>query len=190
MVGKTSLVLRIIENKFFDEYKSTICVGYHVKRISTDQSIEFWDISGNSRFISFSDTYTRGTHILLVLVDLTRVEKTLEVVPGILERINHNSGKPQIYIIGSKCDKVKNLNNEKIKKFCEERKLKYCPCSSKSDVGVDTIMNEIYSDIEKMQSYSKMVIDDDEPSVVEEDNNSIFSTIFKKFLSCSGLDQI
>ncbi len=78
-VGKTSLIRRFVEDKFSDQYLST--VGVKVSRksvnIKTDSQIDqinllVWDLEGNTKFKSITPSYLKGASAAIIVGDLTR----------------------------------------------------------------------------------------------------------------------
>ena len=106
-VGKTSLVYRFIENKFRENYKSTLGVNLLKKDIehSTYGSVsaQIWDLGGQERFRYLLENFVMGARGALLLFDLTRMPK----IGDILEWVNiarlHDLNLP-ILLIGTKSD--------------------------------------------------------------------------------------
>ena len=80
-VGKTSLVYRSIENKFRDNYKSTLGVNLLKKDMVLDDyggvSCQIWDLGGQESFRSLRKLYLEGANGALVIFDTTK-RKTFE----------------------------------------------------------------------------------------------------------------
>jgi small GTP-binding protein len=90
-VGKTSLIRRFVEDKFSDDYLST--VGVKVSRKVVDLSVEptskqiqllIWDIEGQTKFKSILPSYLKGASGAIIVADLTRLE-TMEHLQEHLE---------------------------------------------------------------------------------------------------------
>lgn len=78
-VGKTSLIRRFIQDRFSDQYLST--VGVKVSRKSLDIRQDFkiqqinlliWDLEGHTKFKSITPTYLKGASGSIIVGDLTR----------------------------------------------------------------------------------------------------------------------
>lgn len=55
--GKTSLLLRFIEDTFVDSYLCTIGVDFKIKTVTVDKQavkLQIWDTAGQERFKSIS----------------------------------------------------------------------------------------------------------------------------------------
>ena len=71
-VGKTSIMNRIVENKFKDYYEPSIGVDFHAKTITfRDEQIklQFWDSAGQEKYKSLIPSYVRGASIIFVIYD-------------------------------------------------------------------------------------------------------------------------
>lgn len=78
-VGKTSLVRRFVENKFSDQYLSTVGVKVSRKSVNipTDLTLNqvnflLWDLEGQTKFKSITPNYLKGASGAIIVADLTR----------------------------------------------------------------------------------------------------------------------
>ena len=78
-VGKTSLIKRFVENKFSDEYLSTIGVKISRKSLAIKTDIReskvnllLWDLEGKTKFKSITPSYLKGAKGGIIVGDLTR----------------------------------------------------------------------------------------------------------------------
>ncbi len=86
-VGKTSLILRFIENKFKDEYSVSLGVDFLTKTINfIDEddikrvvSLQVWDIAGQARHVSYSHLYLKGALGAFYVFDLTRKDTLAQI---------------------------------------------------------------------------------------------------------------
>ncbi|MCC0176173.1 GTP-binding protein [Waterburya agarophytonicola K14] len=83
-VGKTSLIRRFVENKFSDQYLSTVGVKISRKSIEIETELDLhqinlmvWDLEGNTKFKPITPSYLKGASGSIIVADLTRVS-TLE----------------------------------------------------------------------------------------------------------------
>ena len=73
-VGKTSLLLRYVDDKFSPSFVSTIGIDFKVKRVrvdGTDVRLQLWDTAGQERFRTITTSYFRGAQGILVVFDMT-----------------------------------------------------------------------------------------------------------------------
>jgi GTPase SAR1 family protein len=73
-VGKTSLIRRFAENKFKEEYTSTVGTDITVKRVeisfglvSYENALMIWDLAGQPRFETLHDSFIKGAHAAMVV---------------------------------------------------------------------------------------------------------------------------
>ncbi len=74
-IGKTSIVRSFMDQTFTKDYKLTIGVDISSKTVSIgDNSLTFsvHDIAGQKRFSEAKTLFMRGTHLALLVFDLTR----------------------------------------------------------------------------------------------------------------------
>ena len=120
--GKTSLIRRFVENKFSDQYLST--VGVKISRKSIEVKIEskihqinliIWDLEGNTKFKSITPNYLKGASGSIIVADLTRTN-TLNNLSQHIELFSSINPQGNIAIALNKADLVP---EEKLKKLVE-----------------------------------------------------------------------
>jgi small GTP-binding protein len=106
-VGKTSLVYRFIENKFRENYKSTLGVNLLKKDMVIDEygnvSAQIWDLGGQESFKSLRKLYLEGANGALVIFDRTK-RKTFEKLNDWIESFKDSRGLQPMVLIGNKSD--------------------------------------------------------------------------------------
>ncbi|MHA1893315.1 MAG: GTP-binding protein, partial [Candidatus Helarchaeota archaeon] len=73
-VGKTSLLLRYIENRFEEEYLSTIGVDFYIQNINIDNKevkLQIWDTGGQEKFSYMRPGYYIGSVGAILVYDVT-----------------------------------------------------------------------------------------------------------------------
>ena len=128
-VGKTSLILRFIENKFKDEYSVSLGVDFLTKTITfIDEddikrvvSLQVWDIAGQARHVSYSHLYLKGALGAFYVFDLTRKE-TLEQIQNRWQLQSLKASPNHLGIlIGNKADLIKEraMSKSQLKKIVD-----------------------------------------------------------------------
>ncbi len=106
-VGKTSLVYRFIENKFRENYKSTLGVNLLKKDMDIDGygtvSAQLWDLGGQESFRSLRRLYLEGANGALLVYDMTK-KKTFEKCDDWIESFRETRENAPIVLIGNKSD--------------------------------------------------------------------------------------
>ena len=74
MVGKSSIILRYIENKFYDSYISTIGVDFFKKMVNIQKKeyqLHIFDSAGQEKYKSISKQYYHRSEGIMLVFDLT-----------------------------------------------------------------------------------------------------------------------
>ncbi len=109
-VGKTSLVERLVYQRFSPEYLSSIGVRVDKKSLELDDckvNLLIWDIAGEFMTHKVYQKYLRGAAAVVCVFDVTR-EQSFLAIKSLISEISNEQINPIIYIIGNKIDLVKN----------------------------------------------------------------------------------
>ena len=140
-VGKTSILLKYISNKFDDSSISTVGVDYMDKIIDYNKfkiKLQIWDTSGEEKFRTITKNFYRNADGLLVVFDLTKKE-SYDHIKSWLDEAKENNDKLKTILIGNKLD----LKDERIvaidvaKQFAEKNNLKYIETSAKDGTNIN-----------------------------------------------------
>jgi len=147
-VGKTSLVYRFIENKFKDNYKSTLGVNLLKKDMELkgqgDVSAQIWDLGGQESFRSLRRLYLEGANGALVIYDCTK-RNTYEKLHDWIQDFKDARGDEPLVLIGNKndlTDKIK-ITESEAKKFAKSHNMKFVSTSAKTGSNVEDAFLEI-----------------------------------------------
>jgi small GTP-binding protein len=106
-VGKTSLVYRFIENKFRENYKSTLGVNLLKKDMIVEGygevSAQIWDLGGQESFKSLRSLYLEGANGAFVVYDMTNNE-SFEKLGEWVQNFRDARGDAPMILIGNKSD--------------------------------------------------------------------------------------
>ncbi len=107
-VGKTSLTRRFVEDRFDENYLSTI--GIHISKQSLvlkdkDMEVELliWDLAGGERFADVGPYYLRGAVGALVVCDLTDARSSWEM-PYHASQLREVNKDAHFVFVGNKSD--------------------------------------------------------------------------------------
>lgn len=92
-VGKTCLVLRLIDDSYTDDYQSTIGVDFYWEKYTYaeyDFTLHVWDTAGQERFRALSKTYYRGAQACIASFDL-----------GVPETLAHAKQSDMFHIVSA-----------------------------------------------------------------------------------------
>ncbi len=140
-VGKTSILLRYVENKFKENIISTIGVDFRDKIIDygdTKIALKIWDTSGQEKYESLAQHFLRDTDGAFLVFDLTE-KSSFEHIKKWLTDINDSNENVKIIILGNKSDlKDKRVVAEDIAiNFAQKHNFKYFETSAKDDTNIN-----------------------------------------------------
>ncbi len=109
-VGKTSLVKRYLDGIFEPEYKITVGVDFHTKKLEIEGkkvTLQIWDFAGEKQFRFILPAYARGSAGGIFMYDITR-KSSLESFDDWLNVFTSGTKKEAwevpILMVGSKLD--------------------------------------------------------------------------------------
>lgn len=147
-VGKTSLVYRFIENKFRDNYKSTLGVNLLKKDMMLDEyggvSAQIWDLGGQESFKSLRKLYLEGANGAFVIFDTTK-RKTFEKLDEWIQSFKESRGNRPLLLIGNKIDlndKIK-VKESEAKEYAEKNSMEFIFTSAKTGENVEKAFKEL-----------------------------------------------
>ncbi|KAI9680967.1 MAG: hypothetical protein M1829_001047 [Trizodia sp. TS-e1964] len=112
-VGKSSLVLRFVNDDFQENKEPTIGAAFLTQKCSLPSrtiKFEIWDTAGQERFASLAPMYYRNAQSALVVYDLTKPTSLLKAKHWVAELQRQASPGIVIALVGNKLD----LANESV----------------------------------------------------------------------------
>ena len=178
--GKTSLLNRIVNDKFIPDYDSTIGVDFFTKTIYYNESIfkiQLWDSAGQEKYRSLIPSYIRGASIIFLIFDLSWRE-SFDAIKNWLGFVNQYANKDQIKLIlvGNKNDLERKVKTEEGKKLAEKEEMLYFETSAKTAEGVVNMFYTSFSLIDFFNDKRQGIIDEKlineliEQNVITKDN--------------------
>ena len=154
-VGKSSLLLRFVNDEFKQDYQATIGVKFLTKEVNlntdetndNDTQLSIWDIAGHQKFVDLRTTFYRGSNGALLIFDLTR-ENTFEEINVWLSEMTKSLKKDIPFVlIGNKSDligkKGRNKNRNEAKIFAKTKNSIYIETSAKTGNNVEKSFLEL-----------------------------------------------
>ncbi|MFW9831927.1 MAG: Rab family GTPase [Candidatus Thorarchaeota archaeon] len=140
-VGKTSLILKYVENRFEREYKASIGVDFAYKIIELEEKVArliIWDIASQERFAPYRTSFYKQTDGAMLVFDLTRPD-TLEAIEEWIREIHQDAGEVKVLLIGNKADlkKKRAIKKEEVQSWIDRYGWKYIETSAMTGDGVD-----------------------------------------------------
>jgi len=150
-VGKTSLLVRYVQNNFSIATKSTIGSDFLSKDIEVDGkpvTLQIWDTAGQERFQGLGTSFYRGADGVVFVFDVTR-KNTFEELPGwkkaFLIQIGQegNDDFPML-ILANKVDaENRQVTKSEVKDWCQKQHLPFYETSAKEAINVDEAFKSI-----------------------------------------------
>jgi len=162
--GKTSLLNRIVNDKFLPDYDSTIGVDFFTKTIYYNESIfkiQLWDSAGQEKYRSLIPSYIRGAALIFLVYDLSWRE-SFEAIKNWLGFVNQYADKNiiKLVLVGNKSDLERKVKTEEGKKLAEKEGMLFFETSAKTADGVINMFYTSFSTIDFFNDKRKKNIDE------------------------------
>ena len=106
-IGKTSLLLRYMDDRFSQSFVSTIGIDFKVKLLELDGQkvrLQIWDTAGQERFRTITSSYYRGAHGIIIVYDITDRESFDNVKQWLNEIDRYACENVNKLLVGNKSD--------------------------------------------------------------------------------------
>ena len=148
-VGKTQIINKFVNNKFLEEYFSTIGVNYATKVVEIKNKkikLQLWDTAGQERFRSITRTYLKGSR-LIVLVYAIDNKNSFENIQNLVDEAKTQNKDAKFLLVGNKLDleEGREVSTEDAKKYAEENNIGFIEVSAKTGDGIDDMFNSSLS---------------------------------------------
>ncbi|VDN03859.1 unnamed protein product [Thelazia callipaeda] len=140
-VGKTSVMVRYVENKFSTQHVSTLQASFLSKKLYVDGKtvdLDIWDTAGQEKFHALGPIYYRSSHGALLIYDITDVHSFEKVKMWVNELKRMLGDEVYLIIIGNKLDLERNRNVDKNEatEYARSIDAGYFETSAKDNIGV------------------------------------------------------
>lgn len=164
-VGKTSIILRYIDNEFKPSGISTCGVDVKVKFVSLDNTkirLDIWDTAGQERFKGLAKNYFRGANGFILVYDITNktsFDKLRGWMNDAKEKIENDY---KMIVVGNKKDdkKGRQIEFEMLEDFAKKNDVLFFEVSAKTGEGINKIFNSMVQELLKLPKAG--IIKDDE----------------------------
>jgi len=182
-VGKTSLLIRYVENRFTLNTKSTIGANFLTKRMEVDDKVatcQIWDTAGQERFQGLGTAFYRGSDGVIFVFDVTQKKSFTELEQwkkAFLIQVGQegNDNFPMI-VVANKVDLEdrREVTQREMKDWCAKHNLQWFETSAKEGSNVDRAFEEV----------ARLVISRMKPEDILYDTVDLSSTTEKKNADC------
>ena len=156
-VGKTSILLRYLNNTFSSQYITTLGADFidkvytnsNLPSLKSNESltVTVWDLGGQKSFKEISTLYCEGSAAIMIVFDVSDLG-TFKSIPIWLNFARECCPKAQIMIIGNKNDLESTINPEEIRKLEEKMGCKIYFSSAKVSLTDDlSNINNIFENM-------------------------------------------
>ncbi|CAK7235215.1 Vacuolar protein sorting-associated protein 21 [Sporothrix bragantina] len=162
-VGKSSLVLRFVNNDFQENKEPTIGAAFLTQKCNLPTrtiKFEIWDTAGQERFASLAPMYYRNAQAALVVYDLTKPTSLIKAKHWVAELQRQASPGIVIALVGNKLDltndtssndgddaddsaDARKVSTEEAKTYADEESLLFFETSAKTGTNVNEVFNAI-----------------------------------------------
>ena len=151
VVGKSSLILRYVDQIWNDVFVPTIGVDFKVKSLEIENKsikLQIWDTAGQERFRNVISSYFKGAHGILLIFDITSRDSFKELENWLAEVEKNASTQILKILIGNKCDleEEREISKDEGEAFAMRNGMQYIETSAK----INTNVNEAFEDLAKI----------------------------------------
>ncbi|KAH0789714.1 ras-related protein Rab-8B [Histomonas meleagridis] len=145
-VGKSCLLLRFAEDKFNENFLTTIGIDFKVRHVEingTKVKLQIWDTAGQEKFRTITKAYYRGANGILLVFDLTNRD-SFEQTKTWMESITEAMSDPvDIVLVGNKCDMERQITREEAEEKAKQFGVPYFETSAKENINIESTFLEI-----------------------------------------------
>ena len=159
-VGKSSLLLRFVDNQWSDLFVPTIGVDFKIRTMEIDNKnvkLQIWDTAGQERFKNITASYYRGAHGIFVVYDISDMESFKNINNWLIE-IEKNANK-NVYkiLVGNKCDleDKRTVSYQQGKELAETYGMQFIETSAKSNTNVEEAFHLLGREVMKLSLNDK-----------------------------------
>lgn len=150
--GKTALVRRLVEGKFYEDIQSTIGVEFKSFNFYSNYEpvkLQIWDTSGQERFMPVSKAYFRNSLGAILVFDLTYRKSFDNLSMWINDFRSICNPNAYIILVGSKSDMEndRQISETEAQIFADQNQVRYFEASSKTGFNVNTIFKTLGEEI-------------------------------------------
>ncbi|MDD1778924.1 MAG: GTP-binding protein [Candidatus Helarchaeota archaeon] len=154
-VGKTSLVLRFINNTFSDKYITTIGADFLIKDLEllgAPVRLMIWDLGGQVQYEGVRSRYMQGSDGCILVFDVSRKGDVEGYISQWLGEIHDFIGDPPVIVVGNKIDLPPQVDLKKAAKLVQDSHHFYIETSAKTGNAVEAMFKGLTAEIIKRKA--------------------------------------
>jgi len=151
-VGKSSLLLRFVDDTFDNDIGATIGVDFKVKTIDIDgnrMKLALWDTAGQERFRTLTPSYYRGAQGVIFVYDVS-TRQTFDKLNEWLNETETYATKQDLIkmLVGNKIDKAnREVTRQEGQQFARKHGMLFIEASARTKEGVECAFEELVEKI-------------------------------------------
>ena len=164
-VGKTSIIVRYVDNDFQESGIATLGVDVKYKYVSLDNTkirLAIWDTAGQERFRGLAKNYFRGAHGFILVYDITD-KKSFVKLKGWMNDAKEKIEKDyKMIVVGNKkdCQKERQVEIDDLKEFAKKNEVSFLEVSAKTGEWIEQLFNIMVEELLEINNIG--IVKDDE----------------------------
>ena len=143
-VGKSSIILRYIDDTFSVNLMNSIGVDFKLKNIEIDKKrikLQIWDTAGSERFRTITTSYYRGAHAIIMVFDITKKETFDHIINWMADIDKFAKQGVLRILVGNKCDleNQREVNKDEGLAFADKYGIQYFETSAKETINIESL---------------------------------------------------
>merc|ERR1711973_587890 len=173
-VGKSSIVLRYVEDKFNSSHLSTMQAAFMMKKLQindTRVNLAIWDTAGQERFHALGPIYYRDAQGAVLVYDITDEDSFQKVKVWVKELRRMVGPEINLIIAGNKIDleRKRTVNQEMAETFAASVNAVHIQTSAKKNEGIDNLFETLTNHILSKQKKSTATVPRQNIKIVDDD---------------------
>mgnify|MGYP001028397697 CR=1 FL=1 len=154
-VGKTSIVIRLIENRFNPHEAGTIGANYQVYSQLVNGSrieLQIWDTAGQEKYRALAPIYYRNTSAAIVVFSLSNRQSFLDLNPQIDTFFSVAGQQAIVYVAANKSDLFDEyqVTYDECEQWAKERGFHIYLTSAKTGEGIPQMFSDLANELFKL----------------------------------------
>ena len=158
-VGKTSLLIRSLDNKF-ENGVPTLGVDIRYKYLKYENKnikLDLWDTAGQERFKAIISTYYKGAHAAIFVFDITNAD-SFEKMKALIESTRADAFDLKMIIVENKVDleDERKVKEEAIEEYQQASNIDVIKASSKTGEGIEQAFLSLIKELQKDKKFNEI----------------------------------
>ena len=154
-VGKSSIVVRFVDDTFSGQMAPTIGVEYKSKIFEIyDKKVKatIWDTAGAERYRTITSNYYRGSHAIIFVYDVTERTSFENIEKFWLKEVKEyfpNTQEIVTMLVGNKIDNIYNrvVTEAEGEELARKNGMMFIETSAKEKIGVNEAFEEVVNKV-------------------------------------------